>query len=375
MTLRALPQHTKRCWNGAGLPNSIPTCPFASYRWPVCGPDKVTPPPPTISTKRRSGAPTTHGSRPTPWSAKRPSPVTSVTCRGREVCSTTPRRVTGTPTFPTAKPGCLRDWPGGRSVQINPPLQSRSRQMPSGPPRQSGMPNPNCSPIPPGRQPTRSQTPLRKTPTTSSRWPNSAPQVSRIAPLPTSQIWSHWRLGSHQPRPEPVKTAARTLFEQAISRRGAGTSAPPQGGVRSHAHAESHASRPRMAQRPPWSGGLCWSCGRGPRPGGHSHHRGRRLLSPGTTGRGPVRHCSGAPSRGHSRSGFRACPRRSRRLHRSRTEASRWPPDELGAPSHRSSPHRRRRRLHSCHRPPSRAPCRRRLRPTRVSHRHPPRTA
>ena len=80
----------------------------------------MTTPPPTISTKRRSGAATTRGSRPTPWSAKRPSPVASVTWHGREACSTPPQTDTGTRTFPPAKPGCWRDWPGGRSAQINP---------------------------------------------------------------------------------------------------------------------------------------------------------------------------------------------------------------------------------------------------------------
>jgi hypothetical protein len=49
-----------------------------------CGPDKVTTPPPTISTKRRSGALSTRGCQPTPWSAKPPSPVASVTWPGRE---------------------------------------------------------------------------------------------------------------------------------------------------------------------------------------------------------------------------------------------------------------------------------------------------
>ena len=44
----------------------------------------MTTPPPTISTKRRSAAATTHGSRPTPWSAKRPPLDASVTWHGRE---------------------------------------------------------------------------------------------------------------------------------------------------------------------------------------------------------------------------------------------------------------------------------------------------
>src|ERR1700684_2376401 len=52
----------------------------------------------------------------------------------------------------------------------------------------------------------RSQTPLSATSTTSSRWPNSEPQVPRIAPSPTSQIWWLSRLGSDLPRPEPAKS-------------------------------------------------------------------------------------------------------------------------------------------------------------------------
>ena len=43
-----------------------------------------------------------------PWSAKRPSPVTSATRYGREICSTPQQSVTGKPIYPPARPGCLR---------------------------------------------------------------------------------------------------------------------------------------------------------------------------------------------------------------------------------------------------------------------------
>ena len=102
-------------WSDAGPPASPFRCRSAWSPWPRCGPGKATTPPPTACTPRRSAAASTRGCRPTPWSARRRSPVASVTCRGPGPCSTRRPVTTGTSTFRPARLGCSRAWPGGRS--------------------------------------------------------------------------------------------------------------------------------------------------------------------------------------------------------------------------------------------------------------------
>ena len=165
-------------------------------------------------------------------------------------------------------------------------------------------------------------------------WPNSEPQVPRIAPSPTSQIWRHSRPVSHQPRPEQQSRSSNPLQRppsQAVA-------LAPQHHLRAASgHGRILTVMHRDPERPNTSrgrSGSAWSCGRGPRSGGHGQHPGRRLLSPSTTSRGRVGDRKGTLSRGHGRSWLRARRRRPRRLHRSVAESHRWPPDELGTPSY-----------------------------------------
>ena len=102
-------------WSDAGPPGSPFRCRSAWSPWPRCGPGKATTPPPTAFTPRRSAAASTRGCRPTPWSARRRSPVASVTCRGPGHCSTRRPVTTGTSTSRPARPVCSRAWRGGRS--------------------------------------------------------------------------------------------------------------------------------------------------------------------------------------------------------------------------------------------------------------------
>ena len=89
-----------------GLPLAY-TCRRAWPAWPRCGPGKVTTLQLTAFTPTRSPAASTRGCRPTPWSARRRSPVASVTCRGPGSCSTQRAVTTGRSTCPRAAP-CAR---------------------------------------------------------------------------------------------------------------------------------------------------------------------------------------------------------------------------------------------------------------------------